>query len=164
MLSLPHSLHPPRAFFAEAATCRHRAFFFPYVFVIITPELASIPTLCHHPTANLHTPRLTTRTSPPTQPTTAPNTMSAAVEHPLVEPQQSAPLQEASAVEAQPETTPAVTEDKPAEAAAAPVEEAPKADGEAAAAAAPVEEKKEEKPTEPIYSGALGYKAPGLKK
>jgi hypothetical protein len=26
------------------------------------------------------------------------------------------------------------------------------------------EEKKEEKPVEPIYSGALGYKAPGLKK
>lgn len=88
--------------------------------------------------------------------------MSAAVEHPLVEPQQSAPLQEASVVAAEPETTPAVTEDKPAEA-AAPVEEAPKTDGEAVSAL-PVEEKKEEKPIEPIYSGALGYKAPGLKK
>ncbi|KAF1364829.1 hypothetical protein EJ07DRAFT_171809 [Lizonia empirigonia] len=48
------------------------------------------------------------------------------------------------------------------------VEEQPKVEGEAAAAAAPVEEKKEdekvqEKVIEPIYSGALGYKAPGLK-
>lgn len=48
------------------------------------------------------------------------------------------------------------------------VEEQPKVEGEAAAAA-PVEEKKEdekvpEKVIEPIYSGALGYKAPGLKK
>jgi hypothetical protein len=51
-----------------------------------------------------------------------------------------------------------------------PVEEAlkteePKPEGEVVA---PVEEKKEEKveakPAEPIYSGALGYKAPGLKK
>ncbi|CAN9472456.1 unnamed protein product [Alternaria alternata] len=46
---------------------------------------------------------------------------------------------------------------------AAPVaEEAPKTEGEAVAAA-PVEEVKEEKVVEPIYSGALGYKAPGLK-
>ncbi|KAL1607808.1 hypothetical protein SLS60_002746 [Paraconiothyrium brasiliense] len=82
--------------------------------------------------------------------------MSAALQHPLVEPQQSEPLQEANVVD----TTPAVTEEKPAEA-AAPVEETPKTEGETAAA--PVEEKKEEKPTEPIYSGALGYKAPGLK-
>ena len=42
-------------------------------------------------------------------------------------------------------------------------EEVPKTEGEAAAAA-PVEEVKEEKVVEPIYSGALGYKAPGLKK
>lgn len=45
-------------------------------------------------------------------------------------------------------------------------EEAPKteAEGESeAAAAAPVEEPKEDKVVEPIYSGALGYKAPGLK-
>ena len=47
-------------------------------------------------------------------------------------------------------------------------EEAPKAEGEAAVAS-PVEEKKEvekveDKVAEPIYSGALGYKAPGLKK
>ncbi|KAF3043220.1 hypothetical protein E8E12_009115 [Didymella heteroderae] len=46
-------------------------------------------------------------------------------------------------------------------------EEAPTTEGEAAAVA-PVEEKKEdekveEKVVEPIYSGALGYKAPGLK-
>ena len=47
------------------------------------------------------------------------------------------------------------------------VEETPKVEGEAAVAA-PVEEKKEEKAeekvVEPIYSGVLGYKAPGLKK
>lgn len=47
-------------------------------------------------------------------------------------------------------------------------EEAPKAEGEAAIAA-PVEGTKEDenveaKVVEPIYSGALGYKAPGLKK
>jgi hypothetical protein len=42
-------------------------------------------------------------------------------------------------------------------------ETATKLDGETTTAA-PVEEKKEEKPEEPIYSGALGYKAPGLKK
>ena len=47
-------------------------------------------------------------------------------------------------------------------------EEQPKVEGDAAVAA-PVEEKKEdekveEKVVEPIYSGALGYKAPGLKK
>jgi hypothetical protein len=48
-----------------------------------------------------------------------------------------------------------------------PVEEAPKTEdvtkteGEATA---PVEEAKEEKVVEPIHSGALGYKAPGLKK
>jgi hypothetical protein len=40
-------------------------------------------------------------------------------------------------------------------------EDVPKTEGEAAA---PVEETKEEKVVEPIYSGALGYKAPGLKK
>lgn len=88
--------------------------------------------------------------------------MSAAVEHSLVEPQQSAPLQEATAAE-HAASVGAVTEEKPVEA-AAPVDETPKTEGEAAAAAAPVEEKKEEKPVEPIYSGALGYKAPGLKK
>lgn len=47
------------------------------------------------------------------------------------------------------------------------VEEQPKVEGDAAVAA-PVEEKKEDekvedKVAEPIYSGALGYKAPGLK-
>jgi hypothetical protein len=44
-------------------------------------------------------------------------------------------------------------------------EEAPVAEGDVVA---PAEEKKdekaEEKVVEPIYSGALGYKAPGLKK
>ncbi|KAG9186958.1 hypothetical protein G6011_10066 [Alternaria panax] len=39
-------------------------------------------------------------------------------------------------------------------------EDVPATEGEAAA---PVEEAKEEKVVEPIYSGALGYKAPGLK-
>ncbi|KAF1968350.1 hypothetical protein BU23DRAFT_558578 [Bimuria novae-zelandiae CBS 107.79] len=89
--------------------------------------------------------------------------MSAAVEHPLVEPQQSAPILDASAPETKNETpsAAAATEDKPTDAAAS-VEETPKTDGETVAAA-PVEEKKEEKPIEPIYSGALGYKAPGLK-
>lgn len=47
------------------------------------------------------------------------------------------------------------------------VEEQPKVEGDAAVAA-PVEEtegeKVEEKVVEPIHSGALGYKAPGLKK
>lgn len=104
---------------------------------------------------------------PPSSSTYTPPNMSAAVQHPLVEPQQSAPLQEASALE-QPTTTTTetaapATEDKPAEvdAAAAPVAETVATEGETGA---PVEEKKEEKPIEPIYSGALGYKAPGLKK
>ncbi|KAJ4296445.1 hypothetical protein N0V90_006490 [Kalmusia sp. IMI 367209] len=66
---------------------------------------------------------------------------------------------EAGAVEPTPAPAGVVSEEKPAEP-VAPVEETPKAEGEAAA---PVEEKKEEKPIEPIYSGALGYKAPGLK-
>ena len=45
-------------------------------------------------------------------------------------------------------------------------EEAPKVEGDAAvvAPAEEKEEKVEEKVVEPIYSGALGYKAPGLKK
>jgi hypothetical protein len=63
------------------------------------------------------------------------------------------------------EPTPAPAEtlaaDKPAEAVEPKVEEPAKTEGEAAA---PVEEKKEEKVVEPITSGALGYKAPGLKK
>ena len=54
--------------------------------------------------------------------------------------------------------TPAVTEISAAEAAPAATTET--------SAEAPVEEKitKTEKPAEPIYSGALGYKAPGLVK
>lgn len=75
------------------------------------------------------------------------------------------------------ESTPVAAQEVTGEKTSAPVEEAPKVDetpkieGDAAAAA-PVEEKKEEKAeekaeekvVEPIYSGALGYKAPGLKK
>lgn len=51
--------------------------------------------------------------------------------------------------------------DKPVETVEPATEEPAKTEGETAA---PAEEKKEEKPVEPIYSGALGYKAPGLKK
>ncbi|KAL5407567.1 hypothetical protein PMIN03_007043 [Paraphaeosphaeria minitans] len=87
--------------------------------------------------------------------------MSAAVQHPLVEPQQSAPLQEATASDMAAPTVGPTTEETPVEV-AAPVEETPNTDAEATAAGA-VDEKKEEKPVEPIYSGALGYKAPGLK-
>ena len=60
------------------------------------------------------------------------------------------------------EPTPAVTEISAAEPAA---EAAPAAITETSAEA-PAEEKitKTEKPAEPIYSGALGYKAPGLVK
>lgn len=44
-------------------------------------------------------------------------------------------------------------------------EEAPKTDGEAVAPIAEAkEEKVEPKVVEPIHTGALGYKAPGLKK
>lgn len=72
------------------------------------------------------------------------------------------------------EFTPVVAQEVAGEKTVVPVEEAPKVEevpkveGDAAVAA-PVEEKKEEEKTEekviePIYSGALGYKAPGLKK
>ncbi|KAF1996823.1 hypothetical protein P154DRAFT_525257 [Amniculicola lignicola CBS 123094] len=58
------------------------------------------------------------------------------------------------------EPTPApVVADKPVEAAEPTVEEPAKTEEPAA----PAEEKKEVKPAEPILSGALGYKAPGLK-
>ena len=77
---------------------------------------------------------------------------------------------EAAAAPAPVEFTPVAVADVAGEktivpAAEAPkVEETPKVEGDAAVAA-PVEEKKEEeKVVEPIYSGALGYKAPGLKK
>ncbi|KAL1604584.1 hypothetical protein SLS59_003779 [Nothophoma quercina] len=80
---------------------------------------------------------------------------------------------EAAAAPAPVEFTPVAVADVAGEktivpAAEAPkVEETPKVEGDAAVAA-PVEEKKEEekaeeKVVEPIYSGALGYKAPGLK-
>lgn len=77
---------------------------------------------------------------------------------------------ESGTVEPTPAPAGVVGEDKPAEA----VEPTPAVETkkEETAAAAPAEEKKEEekkeakpeKPIEPIYSGALGYKAPGLKK
>lgn len=73
--------------------------------------------------------------------------------------------------ETAPVVAPVEPEVKPTEAveAAKPAEETPKVEGEAPVAAEEKkeeekkEEKKEEKPVEPIYSGALGYKAPGLK-
>ena len=85
-----------------------------------------------------------------------------------------APVVAAEAAPAPVEFTPVAVEEVTGEktivpAAEAPkIEEVPKTESEAAVAA-PVEEKKEdekveEKVAEPIYSGALGYKAPGLKK
>jgi hypothetical protein len=85
---------------------------------------------------------------------------------------------EAAAAPAPVEFTPVAVADVAGEktvvpAAEAPkTEETPKIEGDAAdaAVAAPVEEEKkeeekaEEKVIEPIYHGALGYKAPGLKK
>lgn len=91
--------------------------------------------------------------------------MSAAVEQkPVVAPEASAT--EPAVPAAEPVAPVAATEEKPAETTAeaateTKTEETPKVEGEAAAA--PAEEKKEEKPVEPIHSGALGYKAPGLK-
>ena len=86
----------------------------------------------------------------------------------------SAPVEEPKTV-AQPEvggtTEPAPAPVLVADNAAAPVVEEPKTDEvpkTESEPAAPVEEvkeePKEEKVVEPIYSGALGYKAPGLKK
>lgn len=86
----------------------------------------------------------------------------------------SAPVDEPKTV-AQPEvggtTEPAPAPVLAADNAAAPVieepktEEAPKTETEPAAPAEEAkEEAKEEKVVEPIYSGTLGYKAPGLKK
>ena len=77
------------------------------------------------------------------------------------EEQKPAVTTEAGVVEPTPAPAAVLSSDKPAEAVEAKAEETAKPVGEAAA---PVEEKKEEKPIEPIYSGALGYKAPGLKK
>jgi len=102
----------------------------------------------------------------PTNPTharspkqTAPHTMSAPVDAP--KPVEHPEVGTVGTVE--PAPAPVVASEPVV---AAPVEEAPKTEdvpkteGEAAA---PVEEAKEEKVVEPIYSGALGYKAPGLK-
>jgi hypothetical protein len=85
------------------------------------------------------------------------------------------PIVDAAAPAAAPVDAPVIPSEQTAEA----VVELPKAEEEPkteaaveatdAAAVAPVEENKaeaaaEEKIIEPIYSGALGYKAPGLKK
>lgn len=86
-----------------------------------------------------------------------------------------APVAATEAAPAPVEFTPVAVEEVAGEktivpAAEAPkTEEVPKTEGEAAVAAPVEEEKKEdekveEKVVEPIYSGALGYKAPGLKK
>ena len=66
----------------------------------------------------------------------------------------------------EPAPAPVVASDNAAAPIEAPVtEEAPKVEGEAAAPAEEVvETKEEEKVVAPIESGALGYKAPGLKK
>jgi len=83
----------------------------------------------------------------------------AAVQNPAVLPT------EAGAVEPTVAPIAPLTADKPTETVEPTVEpaveEPAKTEGETVA---PVEEKKEEKPVEPIFSGALGYKAPGLKK
>jgi hypothetical protein len=83
----------------------------------------------------------------------------AAVQNPTVLPT------EASVVEPTSAAVAPLTVDKPTETVEPTVEpaaeEPAKTEGETVV---PVEEKKEEKPVEPIYSGALGYKAPGLKK
>ena len=74
------------------------------------------------------------------------------------DPQPVVPVESAPVVEPTPAVAP-LSEDKPAETPAT-AEEAPKTEGETVA---PAEEKAEEKAVEPIHSGALGYKAPGLK-
>jgi predicted membrane-bound mannosyltransferase len=73
---------------------------------------------------------------------------------------------EPAVVEPTPAPADVLAADKPSEAVEPKVEEPAKveskAEGETALPVA--EEKKEEKAEEPIYSGALGYKAPGLRK
>jgi hypothetical protein len=80
-----------------------------------------------------------------------------------VEPQKPVEVPVAGATETAPAPVEPVKIDVPVEEAFK--TEEPKTEGETAVAA---EEKKEEKveakPAEPIYSGTLGYKAPGLKK
>lgn len=148
LLQASRSSSPPTSSSSEAATCRHRAFF-PYAFVII-PRHTSLP-----PRRPLHS------TSPP--PTLSPHTTAYNMSAPIEEPK--AVVATDAAPVAEPIVAPVApaTEEKPVEA-AAPVEETPKVEDEAVTATPAVEEKKEEKPVEPIYSGALGYKAPGLKK
>ncbi|KAF2264545.1 hypothetical protein CC78DRAFT_568242 [Lojkania enalia] len=82
------------------------------------------------------------------------------------EEQKPAVTTDAGVVEPTPAPAETLTADKPAEPVEPKAEEPAKTEGEVAAA--PAEEKKEEKveekkEVEPIYSGALGYKAPGLK-
>lgn len=82
------------------------------------------------------------------------------------EEQKPAVVSDSGVVEPTPAPAQALTADTPAEAVEPKVEEPVKTEP---TVAAPVEEKKEEtkaeeKVVEPIYSGALGYKAPGLKK
>ncbi|ORY15593.1 Pleckstrin homology domain-domain-containing protein [Clohesyomyces aquaticus] len=87
----------------------------------------------------------------------------------MAEEQKPAVTTEAGVVAPTPAPAETLVADKPAEAVVPTVEE-PKTEA-VAEAAAPAEEQKEEKkeekaeekPVEPIYSGALGYKAPGLK-
>ena len=62
------------------------------------------------------------------------------------------------------EPTPAVTEPAAETAPAATTETPAEAQAEEIAAAPAEKITKTEKPVEPIYSGALGYKAPGLVK
>ncbi|KAF2120841.1 Pleckstrin homology domain-containing protein [Lophiotrema nucula] len=71
---------------------------------------------------------------------------------------------DAGVVEPTPAPAETLTADKPAEAVEPTTEEPAKTEAEPVAAAEEKkEEKAEEKPIEPVYSGALGYKAPGLK-
>jgi outer membrane biosynthesis protein TonB len=113
------------------------------------------PFIFHSRHDNLHPPFFTSkRKEHPLTPTVAmaEEQRPVATETPAVEPTPA--VTETPAAEPAAEPAPASTTETPAE---APAEEI---------AAAPAEERitKTEKPVEPIYSGALGYKAPGLVK
>lgn len=77
------------------------------------------------------------------------------VEHPEVGTVGTVEPAPAPVVASEPVTAAPVVEEAPK------TEDVSKTEGETVA---PVEEVKEDKVVEPIYSGALGYKAPGLKK
>lgn len=83
------------------------------------------------------------------------------------EEQKPAVTTEAGTVEPTPAPAGVVAADKPAETVEPKADETAKTEEAAASAEDKKEEKKEEKaeekPVEPITSGALGYKAPGLK-